>query len=71
VSNVKEIENAIAKLSRNDLTGLESWFAEFTADAWDRQIAKDAQNGRLDAFYRRLQQENENESDIPLNDVLD
>jgi hypothetical protein len=70
MSSVKEIEGAISKLSRNDLTELESWFAEFTADAWDRQIEDDARSGRLDAFYQRLQQENKGESDIPLDEVL-
>jgi hypothetical protein len=71
MSSVKDIESAIAKLSRHDLTELETWFAEFTADAWDRQIASDAGNGRLDALYQKLQRENEGESDILLNDVLD
>ena len=71
MSSVQEIESAIRKLPRTDLTELESWFAEFTADAWDRQIAEDARNGRLDAFYQRLQKENEGEPDVPLNEVLD
>ncbi|MGA2028977.1 MAG: hypothetical protein ABSG87_02775 [Verrucomicrobiota bacterium] len=70
MSSVEEIESAIGKLSRNDLTELESWFAEFTADAWDRQIEADAQSGRLDAFYQRLQQENKGEPDVPLDEVL-
>ena len=71
MSTVKEIESAISKLSRNDLSALESWFAEFTADAWDRQIEKDAQNGHLDALCARLQEENKGEPDLPLNEVLD
>jgi len=58
MSSVKEIEMAISKLSRNDLTELEAWFAEFAADAWDHQIEQDAKSGRLDAFHQRLQQEN-------------
>jgi hypothetical protein len=71
MSSVQEIESAISKLPRNDLTELESWFAEFTADAWDRQIADDARSGRLDVFYQRLQKENEVEPDVPLHEVLD
>jgi hypothetical protein len=71
MSSVKEIESAISKLPRNDLTELESWFAEFTADAWDRQIEDDARSGRLDVFYQRLQKENEGEVDVPLNEILD
>ncbi len=71
MSSVTEIEMAISKLSRDDLTQLEAWFAEFSADAWDRQIEQDARGGRLDAFYQRLQQENEGEPDFLLNDILD
>ncbi|HEY3762000.1 MAG TPA: hypothetical protein VGN23_09655 [Verrucomicrobiae bacterium] len=70
MSTVKEIESAISKLSRNDLTTLESWFAEFTTDAWDRQIESDAKSGRLDAFYQKLQKENLGQPDVPLNEVL-
>jgi hypothetical protein len=54
VSSVQEIESAISKLSRHDLTQLESWFAEFTTDAWDRQIAGDARSGKLNALYESL-----------------
>ena len=71
MSSVQEIESAIRKLPHDDLTKLESWFAEFTTDAWDRQIADDARNGRLDAIYQRLQKENEGKPDVPLNEVLD
>lgn len=70
MSGVKERETARSKLSRNDLTELEAWFAEFTPDAWDRQLEQDAGNGRLDAFYQRLWRENEGEPDLLLNDIL-
>jgi hypothetical protein len=58
MSSVQEIESAISKLSRHDLTELESWFAEFTADAWDRQIADDARSGKLNALYESLSELN-------------
>ena len=70
MSSVKEIESAISKLSRHDLAELESWFAEFTTDAWDRQIADDARSGKLDALHQRLEQENKGEPDVPLNEVV-
>jgi hypothetical protein len=70
MSTVQDIESAIAKLSRDDLAALRAWFAEFAADAWDRQIEEDARSGRLDAFYQSLQQENEGQTDIPLDEVL-
>ena len=70
MSSVQEIESAISKLSRHDLTELESWFAEFTADAWDRQIADDARSGKLNELYQRLEQENKGEADAPLDEVI-
>lgn len=70
MSTVKEIENAIARLSRDDLSELRAWFAHFDPDAWDRQIEEDARSGRLDTFYQRLERENEGQADIPLDEVL-
>jgi hypothetical protein len=48
MSNVQEIEEAIRRLSPEDLAALREWFAEYDADAWDRQIEQDAEAGRLD-----------------------
>ncbi|MBI3417541.1 MAG: hypothetical protein HY043_19795 [Verrucomicrobia bacterium] len=70
MSTVKEIESAIARLSRDDLAELRAWLAHFDADAWDQQIEQDAQTGRLDAFYQRLERENEGQPDVPLDEVL-
>ena len=50
MSSVKEIESAVARLSREELARFRSWFAEFDADAWDRQFEADAAAGRLDAL---------------------
>lgn len=58
MSSVQEIESAISKLSRQNLTELESWFAEFTMDAWDRQITDDARSGKLNALYESLSELN-------------
>jgi hypothetical protein len=70
MSTVKEIETAISKLSHHELVELRAWLAEFEADAWDRQMEEDAQSGRLDAFYQRLQRENEGQPEVPLDDFL-
>jgi hypothetical protein len=45
-----EIENAVAALPPDDLATFRTWFFEFDADAWDRQIEEDAAAGRLDAL---------------------
>ena len=48
MSTVFEIEQAVRKLEPNDLARLREWFAEFDAEAWDRQIEDDSAAGRLD-----------------------
>jgi hypothetical protein len=48
MTGVAEIEIAVAKLSRQDLSAFRDWFQEFDADAWDRQLDADVSSGRLD-----------------------
>ena len=48
MSAVHEIEDAVGRLSRQDLSAFREWFAEFDATAWDRQFAEDVAAGRLD-----------------------
>jgi hypothetical protein len=48
VSTVKEIEAAVRKLSREDLSSFRAWFADFDADGWDKQLEADVAAGRLD-----------------------
>jgi hypothetical protein len=50
MSTVQEIEDAIRQLPDDDLAALRAWFAEFDADAWDRQLERDVAAGRLDAM---------------------
>ena len=50
MSEVLEIERAVQKLSRSDLTAFRDWFLGFDAEAWDRQFAEDVSAGRLDAL---------------------
>jgi hypothetical protein len=47
---VQEIEQAISELPPERLVEFRAWFAEFDADAWDAQIARDATAGRVDAL---------------------
>lgn len=46
---VSEIEVAVAKLSREDLSVFRNWFQKFDADAWDKQFENDVFAGRFDA----------------------
>jgi hypothetical protein len=48
--SAKEIETAVSRLSRQELARFRSWFADFDAEAWDRQFEADVGAGRLDAL---------------------
>ena len=48
MSTVREIEEAVSQLSSQELATFRSWFAEFDAALWDRQIEEDVAAGRLD-----------------------
>jgi len=48
MSTIEEIEEAVRRLSSDDLAAFRAWFAEFEAEAWDRQIEEDIAAGRLD-----------------------
>jgi hypothetical protein len=50
MGSIKDIESAVARLSREELARFRGWFARFDADAWDRQFEEDAASGRLDAL---------------------
>lgn len=50
MSTIGEIEDAVRRLSSTELAAFRTWFAEFDAAAWDRQIEEDAAAGRLDAL---------------------
>ena len=45
--SLKEIEKAITQLSPAEIAELTDWFAEFQADAWDRQLVADSAAGKL------------------------
>ena len=48
MSEVEQLENRIANLSADDLARFRSWFLEFDAQRWDRQIEADSNAGKLD-----------------------
>jgi len=50
MGTVLEIESAISKLSREELSKLRTWFKDFDAEAWDTQFEEDVKAGRLDAL---------------------
>ena len=50
MSTLIEIERAVCGLAADELAAFRAWFAEYDADAWDRQIETDIAAGRLDAL---------------------
>ena len=48
MSTVREIEDAIQKLTEEERMAFRAWFAEYDAEEWDRQLAADVAAGRLD-----------------------
>jgi hypothetical protein len=52
MSTIEAIENAIEKLSPQELSKFRRWFQEFDAFSWDEQIELDAASGKLDAVRK-------------------
>ena len=48
MSQVEKLEQTVERLSPDELATFRSWFSEFDAAAWDRQIEIDSEVGRLD-----------------------
>ena len=57
MTKLEQIEQAIAALPHDDIIALADWFAEFHADLWDKQIAADAEAGKLDKFAAKAKAE--------------
>ena len=48
MSKIEKIEQDVQALSPGELAQFRAWFLEYDWAAWDRQIERDAQAGRLD-----------------------
>lgn len=48
MSTVEDIERAVERLSPEQLAAFRTWFAEYNAAGWDRQLEQDVASGRLD-----------------------
>jgi hypothetical protein len=49
---VQEIKDSIRQLSRAELAAFRSWFTEFDAQQWDRELEEDPASGKLDALVQ-------------------
>ncbi len=66
MSKVKNIESQIKELSSEELAAFRQWFAEFDADAWDRQFEADVKAGKLDGLAARALQDHADGRSKPL-----
>ena len=57
MSTVLEIEAAISKLPPQDVATVADWVAEYREELWDRQIAADAQSGKLNSLIQEAKTE--------------
>lgn len=64
--SVKEIEEAITRLSPEELAELSVWLADYQAQVWDEQIKRDLEAGRLDALLEEVDAEYEAGEATPL-----
>jgi uncharacterized coiled-coil protein SlyX len=70
VSTLVEIEYAIEKLESTEFRLLLHRLKERDAQNWDQQMEEDAQNGKLDALYVRLTEGDHNQTNVPLDEVI-
>jgi hypothetical protein len=49
MSKLEALEKRVSGLSAEELAKFRQWFAEYDAAAWDRQIERDAEAGKLDS----------------------
>ena len=47
MSEVEQLEQRIRKLSPDEFARLRTWFLEFEAQVWDREIEADLKAGKL------------------------
>jgi len=55
--SVEQLEQEVAKLERYQFARFSAWFEQFRADAWDKQIARDAEAGKFDAVFAEIEGE--------------
>jgi hypothetical protein len=53
--SVPEIEQAVSKLPKEQLSQFAKWFEEFLADEWDRQFERDLAAGKFDKINAEVE----------------
>jgi hypothetical protein len=66
MSKLEQIESAVASLAEKEFKAFRRWFAEFDAARWEKQIARDSKNGKLDKAIQRAKAEHGKGKSRPL-----
>jgi hypothetical protein len=53
MGKVERIEQDVQALSPDELAQFRAWFLEYDWAAWDRQLERDVEDGRLDALAEK------------------
>lgn len=53
MTKIETLEQKIRELTPEELARFREWFAQFDADAWDREIEADAKSGKVDQLASR------------------
>jgi hypothetical protein len=57
MSQVEMLEQTVKQLSPGERAAFRSWFIEFDAAEWDRQIEMDSETGKLDRLVQSAVEE--------------
>ena len=57
MSQVEMLEQTVKQLSPSERAAFRSWFIEFDAAEWDRQIDMDSETGKLDRLVQSAVEE--------------
>lgn len=57
MSKIEQLQEAVSHLTPEQLAAFDKWYAEYMADAWDRQIEADSLAGKLDFLIDEAQED--------------
>ena len=70
MNTLVEIKTAITRLSDGETSALLSWLQERSEDAWDKQIKKDFEQGKLNKVIQRAKDHIVNKRVKKLDEVI-
>ena len=66
MGKIEDIERQVQALSSEELAQFRAWFLEFDWVAWNHQIERDVQAGRLDALAEKALRDHASGKTTPL-----